>query len=76
MDELREQSAQLPDCDPHDGHGHTHGDDCGHASIAHGEHMDYIHDTHRHAQHDGHWDEHSPVAAMEPQTVGRPSGVG
>jgi len=76
MDELREQAAQSPDCDPHDGHSHTHGDDCGHATIPHGEHVDYIHDTHRHAGHEEHWDEHSPVATMTPQSASQPGGVG
>jgi len=43
---------------PHEGHDHTHGPDCGHALIPHGDHSDYLHDGHRHAAHDEHWDEH------------------
>ena len=43
---------------PHAGHEHTHGPDCGHAVIPHGDHSDYLHDGHRHAAHDEHWDEH------------------
>jgi hypothetical protein len=26
--------------------------------VSHGDHMDYLHDGHRHASHAGHWDEH------------------
>jgi hypothetical protein len=26
--------------------------------VAHADHTDYIHDGHRHAAHEGHWDEH------------------
>jgi hypothetical protein len=26
--------------------------------VQHGDHVDYVHDGHRHAAHDGHWDEH------------------
>jgi hypothetical protein len=26
--------------------------------MQHGDHVDYVHDGHRHAAHEGHWDEH------------------
>jgi hypothetical protein len=26
--------------------------------VTHGDHVDYLHDGHRHAEHDGHWDDH------------------
>jgi zinc transport system permease protein len=39
-------------------HGHQHGPGCGHIAIEHGDHIDYIHDGHRHAVHGGHYDEH------------------
>jgi hypothetical protein len=26
--------------------------------VLHGDHVDYLHDGHRHAEHDGHWDDH------------------
>jgi hypothetical protein len=26
--------------------------------VQHGDHLDYVHDGHRHAAHEGHWDEH------------------
>lgn len=39
-------------------HGHDHGPRCGHLAVEHGDHIDYIHDGHRHAAHGGHYDEH------------------
>lgn len=39
-------------------HQHQHGPGCGHIAIEHGDHVDYIHDGHRHAVHGGHYDEH------------------
>jgi zinc transport system permease protein len=39
-------------------HRHQHGPGCGHLAIEHGDHVDYIHDGHRHAVHGGHYDEH------------------
>jgi zinc transport system permease protein len=39
-------------------HHHEHGPGCGHVAIEHGDHVDYIHDGHRHAVHGGHYDEH------------------
>ncbi|MCU1494714.1 MAG: threonine dehydratase [Acidimicrobiaceae bacterium] len=41
----------------HDRHAHAHGEGCGHLAIAHGEHMDYLHDGHSHHAHGEHWDE-------------------
>lgn len=37
---------------------HEHGEKCGHETIDHGDHVDYLHDGHRHALHDDHYDEH------------------
>lgn len=77
MDQKSHQAATASDCAPHESHGmHTHGEDCGHAALQHGDHKDYVHDTHRHARHEGHWDEHAPTATLEGSTVGRPGGVG
>ncbi len=45
-------------CETHQDHDHQHGPDCGHETVEHGDHVDYLHDGHRHAAHDGHWDEH------------------
>jgi zinc transport system permease protein len=39
-------------------HVHRHGPDCGHSAVRHGDHVDYVHDGHRHAPHGGHYDEH------------------
>ncbi len=39
-------------------HGHEHGPDCGHLAVRHGDHVDYVHDGHRHAPHGSHYDEH------------------
>jgi zinc transport system permease protein len=41
-----------------DGHPHEHGPDCGHVAVQHGDHVDYVHDGHRHAVHGEHYDEH------------------
>ena len=42
----------------HEGHAHLHGNDCGHVAVQHGDHVDYLHDGHRHAPHGDHYDEH------------------
>jgi zinc transport system permease protein len=43
-------------------HPHEHGPDCGHVAVEHDDHVDYVHDGHRHAVHvtgEGpHYDEH------------------
>jgi len=41
-----------------DEHPHDHGEDCGHVAVPHGDHVDYVHDGHRHAPHGRHYDEH------------------
>lgn len=41
-----------------DDHPHEHGADCGHPGVPHGDHLDYVHDGHRHAVHGEHYDEH------------------
>src|ERR1700683_569490 len=38
-------------------HPHEHGPSCGHATVDHGDHSDYIHDGHTHCAHDDHYDE-------------------
>ncbi|MFK5583772.1 MULTISPECIES: metal ABC transporter permease [unclassified Serinicoccus] len=40
-------------------HLHEHGSGCGHETVPHGDHVDYLHDGHRHAAHEGHYDEHA-----------------
>jgi zinc transport system permease protein len=49
--EPEEQRVEEP-------HRHQHGPGCGHPAVEHGDHVDYIHDGHRHAVHGGHYDEH------------------
>ncbi|MEE8602065.1 hypothetical protein [Euzebya tangerina] len=49
-------------CDAHDS-GHTHGTDCGHAAVPHGDHVGYLVDGHLHHPHEGHCDYHGRIAA-------------
>ena len=42
-------------------HDHTHGSDCGHEAVTHGDHIDYIVDGRLHQQHEGHCDDHGAV---------------
>ena len=41
-----------------EGHPHEHGPTCGHVAVPHEDHVDYVHDGHRHAPHGTHYDEH------------------
>ena len=38
--------------------GHEHGEDCGHEAVQHGDHIDYVTDTHHHFLKDGIWHRH------------------
>ncbi len=49
---------QRVDHEPAVIHPHQHGKDCGHVAVRHGDHVDYVHDGHRHAEHGEHYDEH------------------
>jgi zinc transport system permease protein len=57
-----EPADEFPLADEHttvpETHQHEHGDDCGHPAVPHGDHVDYVHDGHRHAVHGSHYDEH------------------
>jgi zinc transport system permease protein len=57
-----ESAADFPLAGGHDvvpePHEHRHGDACGHPAVPHGDHVDYVHDGHRHAAHGSHYDEH------------------
>ncbi len=53
-----ETDARLPHLAVPESHGHAHGTDCGHLGVPHGNHVDYLHDGHRHAVHGDHYDEH------------------
>ncbi len=46
-------------------HEHEHGPGCGHPAVAHGDHVDYLHGGHRHAAHEGHYDEHGEALEHE-----------
>lgn len=55
-------------------HNHEHGPGCGHPAVAHGDHVDYLHDGHRHAPHEGHYDDHSAATTAYDSTAGNPAG--
>ncbi|HYZ15338.1 MAG TPA: hypothetical protein VE591_03010 [Candidatus Acidoferrum sp.] len=48
-------------CAEHD-QSHTHGSACGHETVPHGDHQDYIVAGHLHHQHDSHCDDHGVLA--------------
>ena len=50
---LEPEHTEVPET-----HVHQHGEACGHQAVPHGDHVDYVHDGHRHAVHGGHYDEH------------------
>ena len=50
---LEDEHTAVPET-----HAHEHGDACGHPAVPHGDHVDYVHDGHRHAVHGAHYDEH------------------
>ena len=49
---------------------HEHGPECGHPAVRHGDHVDYVHDGHRHAAHDDHYDEHDDEHGVHRTEVG------
>ena len=53
-------------------HEHEHGPGCGHEAVVHGDHVDYVHDGHRHAAHQGHYDEHDPARHEAPKETAKP----
>lgn len=64
-----EVSAANPDvctpshaCGGHDA-AHVHGPGCGHEPVPHGEHTDYLVAGHLHHPHEGHCDDHGPLAS-------------
>ena len=59
----------------HEDHPHEHGPSCGHVTVAHGDHADYIHDGHTHSAHDGHYDER-PLAHLAHQEHDHVHGEG
>src|SRR5438034_8087823 len=54
-------------CNVHEEHQHRHGPGCGHATVQHDDHVDYVHDGHLHHVHGDHVDEHVlPITAANP----------
>ncbi|HET7174216.1 MAG TPA: metal ABC transporter permease [Nocardioidaceae bacterium] len=53
-----EAVTRLPHLAVPESHQHEHGADCGHSAVPHGDHIDYVHEGHRHAVHGDHYDEH------------------
>jgi zinc transport system permease protein len=53
-----EETEALPHTVTPVPHLHVHSEDCGHEVIQHDDHVDFIHDGHRHAPHGDHYDEH------------------
>jgi len=56
-----------PTCTIHKDHAHTHGPDCGHEAVPHGDHVDYIHGVPtEHVVHEDHSDhQHGPDCGHE-----------
>ena len=50
--------TQQTEHEQHPDHDHRHGEGCGHEAVQHENHLDYLHDGHRHAEHGEHYDEH------------------
>ena len=48
-------------CAPSSCDTHSHGPDCGHEAIPHGDHTDYLVDGRLHHPHEGHCDDHGTV---------------
>ena len=42
--------------------GHVHGPNCGHETVPHGDHSDYLVNGRLHHQHGDHIDDHGPLA--------------
>ena len=42
---------------------HSHGDDCGHEAVPHGDHVDYLVEGRLHRPHGDHCDDHGPLPA-------------
>ena len=51
-------AVQPSEHEPASQHPHDHGPGCGHLAVPHQDHVDYVHDGHRHAPHGAHYDEH------------------
>jgi hypothetical protein len=64
-----EVSATNPDeCNEVESGGHVHNATCGHETVPHGDHTDYLVDGRLQHQHGDHADDHGPVDVV--QTAG------
>lgn len=43
---------------------HQHGENCGHESVPHGDHVDYLVGTHLHHVHGSHCDDHGTISLV------------
>jgi hypothetical protein len=43
---------------------HVHGPGCGHEAVPHGDHVDYLVNGRLHHPHNGHCDDHGPLAVV------------
>lgn len=52
--------------EPAGGHddAHAHGPGCGHESVPHGDHVDFLVDGRLHQSHDDHCDDHGPLPVV------------
>ncbi|MCU0307909.1 MAG: hypothetical protein MUE51_09130 [Thermoleophilia bacterium] len=56
-------TADNPEgCFPVEAAHHVHGPECGHEAVPHGDHTDFLVDGRLHHVHDGHCDDHGPLA--------------
>ena len=60
--EINDQNPN--ECNKKHQHDHTHGPDCEHEAVLHGDHIDYIVDGRLHQQHEGHCDDHGSVETL------------
>lgn len=64
-DHIDEHVFEVSDINPVDckpvSCGHTHADLCGHESLPHGDHIDFIIDGRLHYPHQGHCDDHGQI---------------
>lgn len=59
----------MKDHQQHQNHDHRHGAGCGHKTVQHGDHSDYLHEGHMHHAHADHIDECSvSVSADNPES--------
>ncbi|MCA9805644.1 MAG: hypothetical protein KC777_26920 [Cyanobacteria bacterium HKST-UBA02] len=56
----KDQCTPDHQCGEHD-HGHVHGPSCGHETVPHGDHLDYLVNGHLHHLHSGHCDDHGKI---------------